>query len=70
MEHLDFARMQQTANLGFPLTRLIADGSITFIAGIDWLGLSLIESEKGVVVQHVNEYGKIGTGFQNWRRHY
>ena len=59
--------MQQTASLGFQLTRLIADGEYTpkFIAGIDWLGLSLIESEKGVVVQHVNEYGKgVGLGFQ------
>ena len=67
VEHLDLSRMQQTASLGFQLTRLIADGEYTpkFIAGIDWLGLSLIESDKGVVVQNVDEYGKgIGLGFQ------
>lgn len=67
MEHLDFSRMQQTASLGFQLTRLIADGEYTpkFIAGIDWLGISLIESEKGIVVQNVDEYGKgLGLGFQ------
>ena len=67
LEHLDIARMQQTASLGFQLTRLIADGEYTpkFIAGIDWLGVSLIESEGGVVVQKVDEYGKgIGLGFQ------
>ena len=67
IEHLDTARMQQTASLGFQLTRLIADGEYTpkFIAGVDWLGISLIESEKGVVVQNVDEYGKgLGLGFQ------
>ena len=67
IEHLDFTRMQQTASLGFQLIRLIADGEYTpkFIAAVDWLGISLIESEQGVVVQNVDEYGKgIGLGFQ------
>lgn len=67
VEHLDFARMQKTASLGFELTRQIANGaySPTFIASVDWLGLSLVESDKGVVVHNVDEYGKgLDLGFQ------
>ena len=67
IEHLDFTRMQQTASLGFQLTRLIVDGEYTpqFIATVNWLGISLIESKQGVVVQNVDEYGKgFGLGLQ------
>ena len=67
IDHLAFDRMQKTATVGFELTRLIADGAYTpkFIASVDWLGLSAIKSEQGVVVQNVDEYGKgVALGFQ------
>lgn len=66
-EYLDFTRMQGVATLGYEITRVIADGEYTpkFIASVDWLGLSLIETETGTVVHKVDEIGKAaGLGFE------
>lgn len=67
MEYLDIKRMKDIATLGHQITRSVANAEYTpkFIAGIDWLGLSLIETDAGVVVHNVDSIGKgVELGFQ------
>jgi hypothetical protein len=67
MEYLDFKRMKDIATLGHRITSSVANAEYTpkFIAGIDWLGLSLIETDAGVVVHNVDSIGKgVELGFQ------